>query len=83
MFSNQPGSTELEQYINFLNSMRSNYTRFDTTTINGQKLIIVVEPGAFQIFNIDKEKIEECEIQYSPNTIEELSDDLSDLGFDI
>ena len=33
--------------------MRSNYTRFDTTTINGQKLIIVVI-WALEIFNIDK-----------------------------
>jgi len=85
LFSNQPGTTDMEKYINFLKSLKSKYKVFEATITEANKLIkIVAEKGAFQVFNDKEEKIN----QYDDACIEitsinDISEDLNYLGYKI
>ena len=53
MFSKQPGKTELEKCINFMNSMKSKFIRYDVETINSGTISVIVTPGCvFEVFNL-------------------------------
>ena len=86
-FSKQPGSTELEKCINFINKMNVKYTIFKAVDKNSNRPIDIVVSGdnSFEVFNYLGEKVGECNNE-SYNKIKSISDileDLEDLGFSI
>ncbi len=87
MFSKQPGNNDLEKCINFINRMGVGFDRYDTKTIQGDDItIIVTAKSAFEVFNSAGEKIGECDTYVSNNQISSLSDmhdDLNDLGINV
>jgi hypothetical protein len=82
-FAKQPGNTELEKCINFINGMKTKYKRFDAQTTNGINITCIVVKGGFEVFNQFEEKVGECEINYNPLSIDYMWEDLQDLGFSI
>lgn len=95
MFSKRPGNTELEKCIDFLTHMCAGtshtFYRFDTQTLSGDNISIIatgVGPngeGGFEVFNSLGEKVGECECTWYvfPPSVQDMSDDLDDLGFSI
>lgn len=83
-FSKQSGNTELEKCINFMNQMGTNFIQFDSPTINSGDISCIVIPDSdCQVFNNIGEKVGQFEIDYTPNMIHDMYDDLNDIGFQI
>lgn len=80
MFSKQPGNTELEKCIIFLNKTKIEFQLFGTESIQ-----VVYSGGSIEIFNGDGEKVGELEDIScdNPQSIDDLSEDIRDLGFEI
>ncbi len=79
-FIKQPGNTELEKCINFINTMGGKYTQHDVDTIIGM-VSIILQVGGLQVFNSIGEKVGEYKIddQYD----HDIPDILSEMGFDL
>ena len=89
-FSKQPGITELDKCINFINAFGSSFKRFDTRTIDGQDITCIVTEGdSFEVFNSVGEKVGEYDSQinervdYKITCVEDILTELEDLGFEI
>ncbi len=83
-FSKQKGNTELEKCINFINQMNSKFIRFDSQTVSSGDITCIVSPDCdCQVFNSLGEKVNQFEIDFTPATIQDLYDDLSDIGYQL
>ena len=84
-FSGQPGNTEMEKYKNFLG--KKTFKEFEGSTIDGKLIKVIVEKGAFTVFNELEEKIADYEgNNIKIDTTNELVDiikELDDLGIGI